>query len=350
MKETARKWVGAWLVTGVVMTFIMVIIGGVTRLTGSGLSIVEWNVIMGAIPPIGEAEWQEAFDQYKQFPQYELMNSDMDLQGFKFIFFWEYFHRLWGRLIGIVFIIPLYFFFKKKWLDRTFIYKLVVLFVLGGIQGLIGWIMVKSGLQDMPWVAPYKLTLHLSTALLLYGYLIWLTMDVLSPTSNVERTSKLKRFSLIFMGILVIQIFLGGMMSGMKAGLFYPTFPKMNGDWIPPVLLNLSDWDFSTFFMNDRNSFAVAFIQFFHRITAYLLVVLAAIFWWKYRDNFKLPTNPVTLVLVAVLLQATIGVITVLSCKGHVPVFWGSLHQAGALVLFSVMIITLHQVYGKTES
>lgn len=350
MSETARKWVGAWLVTGVVMTFMMVIIGGVTRLTGSGLSIVEWNVIMGAIPPIGDAEWQEAFDQYKQFPQYELMNSDMDLQGFKFIFFWEYFHRLWGRTIGIVFLIPLIFFLIKKWLDKTFIYKLLVLFVLGGVQGLIGWIMVKSGLQDMPWVTPYKLTLHLSTALLLYGYLVWLTMDVLSPTSTVERTTKLKRFSLIFMGILVVQIFLGGMMSGMKAGLFYPTFPTMNGDWIPPILLSFGDWDFSTFLQNDRNSFAVAFIQFFHRTTAYLLVVLAFVFWQKYKGNFKLNTNPITLVLLAVLLQATIGVITVLSCKGHVPVLWGSLHQAGALVLFTVMIITLHRVYGKAES
>lgn len=345
MNDLARKRIGAWLVVGVVMTAIMVIIGGVTRLTGSGLSIVEWNVIMGAIPPMNQAEWEEAFEAYKQFPQYELLNSDMDLAGFKNIFFWEYFHRLWGRLIGFVFLIPLVYFLIKKWIPKKLLIKLGILFLLGAGQGLIGWIMVASGLQDKPWVSPYKLTLHLSAALILYAYLIWLAMDVFKPESTLKTGTQLRGFSLILMITLAVQIILGGLMSGMHAGLFYPTWPKMNEHWIPPILMEFDRWNLISFAEYDKGGFATAFIQFFHRGTAYLLAVLVFIFWYKHRGKFTNGTNLANLLLGAVLLQVTLGIITVLHCAGHISVLWGSLHQAGALLLFTVMVMVLNRVF-----
>lgn len=349
MSDEARKWVGRWLVIGVVMTAMMVVIGGITRLTGSGLSITEWNVVMGTIPPLNEAQWVEEFEAYKQSPQYEIMNSDMDLAGFKSIYFWEYFHRLWGRLIGFVFIIPFIYFLIKKWLPRDLIYQLLILVLLGGVQATIGWIMVASGLVDKPWVDPYKLTLHLSTALVLYAYNIWLAAKVLKPNQGIKSSSVLKGFSLIILVTLVVQIMLGGLMSGMHAGLFYPTWPKMNAEWIPPILFETEMWKLVAFIEYDNGGFATAFVQFFHRGTAYLLALLIGIFWWKHKNKFTNGTNLANLLLGAVLLQVTLGIITVLNCKGHISVFWGSVHQAGALLLFTVMILVLYRVFRSSN-
>jgi cytochrome c oxidase assembly protein subunit 15 len=321
------------------MVFFQVIIGGVTRLTGSGLSITKWEIVMGAIPPISESKWQEEFTNYRQTPQYQQINQDMTISEFKFIYFWEYFHRLNARFMGVVFLIGLFYFIYKKWINRDLLIKLSMLFVLGALIGTLGWIMVKSGLfNNTTSVSPLKLSIHLFFALIIFAYLIWLTIYVLREGDKVKiYAPKQKMLASAVLVLLFVQLFLGGILSGMKAGLAYPTWPTMNGQWIPSALFDLpARWN-GILYYDPRASWEASLIQLLHRCTAYLLVAVIIYFYFQLRHISKdsVFNKGVALFPFAVLLQATLGIITVLHCVGHVPVLWGVLHQAGAMLLLA---------------
>jgi len=343
MSPLARKIVGSWLLIGCVMVFFQVIVGGVTRLTESGLSITEWKPIKGVIPPLNHEEWNAEFELYKQKVQYKTINEGMTLSEFKWIFFWEYFHRFWARFMGFVFIIPFAFFVWKKWFDKDLQKKIAVLFLWGGLIGLYGWIMVKSGLTGV-YVPPVHLSIHLILALSLFAYLIYMTLSVYRPMYSLRNPkSGIQNFAFLILFILFLQIFLGGIVSGMKAGLAYPTWPDMNGEIIPSALFNqkATATGFTTY--NAQDFWGRTLIQFCHRLTAYVLVILVIVFCvkaWNVTDDkyYKLGLN---LFPPAVLLQAVIGIITVLNCVGKIPVFYGVLHQAGAMLLIAVTVFVI---------
>ncbi|MES2620610.1 MAG: COX15/CtaA family protein [Bacteroidota bacterium] len=343
MSPLARKVVGSWLLIGCVMVFFQVIVGGVTRLTESGLSITEWKPLKGIVPPLNETEWNREFELYKQKVQYKIINQGMSLSEFKWIFFWEYFHRFWARFMGFVFIIPFAFFIWKKWFDKDLQKKISVLFLWGGLIGLYGWIMVKSGLTGV-YVPPFHLSIHLMLALSLFAYLIYMTISVFRPMYSIGNPNyAIRNLAYTILAILFLQIFLGGIVSGMKAGLAYPTWPDMNGEIVPSALFTGKATTIGFMNYNAQDFWGRTFIQFTHRFTAYLLVILVFIFFFKSRGitgdkGFKLGLN---LFPVIVLLQATIGVMTVLNCVGKIPVFYGVLHQAGAMFLIAVTVFVI---------
>ncbi len=347
--STPKKYhsaVKVWLLIGLFMIFVQVVVGGITRLTGSGLSITRWEIVTGTVPPLNTAQWEEAFDAYKQTPQYAKINEGMSMSEFKFIFFWEYIHRLWARLMGFVFAIPFVFFVARKMIDRPLIRRLGIVILLAAIVASFGWIMVASGLVDRPWVNAYKLTLHLSLALILFSYLLWTTLHVLQPQKKVIHNPVLKKWIYIILGVVAIQIVLGGIMSGMKAGLFYPTWPDMHGEWIPSVLTSADHWNVDNFIHYDSHLFMAALVQILHRTTAYILSGL--IFWYFYR-GIKNVTSPVFrtflyLLVSMLVIQVLLGIFTLVNCVGTVPVGLGVLHQAGALVLLTFTLVLVYQV------
>ncbi len=356
MSPQVRKIVGAWLLVGCVMVFFQVILGGVTRLTESGLSITQWKPINGIIPPLNEKEWNEEFELYKQKVQYKVINEGMTLEEFKWIFFWEFFHRFWGRMFAVVFIFPFIYFLSKRWLDKGLILSLIGLFLFGGLQGFVGWIMVKAGLSGL-FVPPLRLTVHLCLALILFAWVVYLTLSVyrgdLSFRFQVSssKLNALRWFAVAILVVLFLQIFLGGILSGMKAGLAYPTWPDMNGEFIPSALSSQPATTEGLTSYVPQDAWGRAFIQFFHRLTAYTLVLLIGIFYFKSREItgdkvFKLGLN---LFPVAVLLQACIGIATVLHCVGKIPVSWGVLHQAGAMLLLAETVFVIFHLY-KTNT
>ncbi|RYG52193.1 MAG: heme A synthase, partial [Chitinophagaceae bacterium] len=227
--------VAIWLLIGVLMIIVQVLLGGITRLTGSGLSITEWKPIMGALPPMHEKEWMEAFDKYKQIAQYKFLNSHFTLHDFKFIFFWEWFHRLWARLIGIVFIIPFIIFIIQKRFRKDMIRPLIILFLLGAMQGLVGWIMVQSGLNDseLVYVSHYKLAIHFILALGVLCYTLWFALKLLVPARHFTFNRSLHTWMGWLIGILTIQLVYGAFMAGLKAATAAPTWPDINGVWWP---------------------------------------------------------------------------------------------------------------------
>jgi cytochrome c oxidase assembly protein subunit 15 len=352
MTSVARKAVGLWLLSGCLMVFFQVMVGGVTRLTESGLSITEWKPIKGIIPPLNEQEWNAEFDLYKQKVQYQIINEGMSLEEFKGIYFWEYFHRLWARLMFLTFVIPLPFFLFKKYVPKTLGFHLLILFLMAALQGFVGWIMVKAGLTGV-FVPPLRLTVHLILALLLYVYLIWLTLSVFRPAQNFSTASKgLKQLSVAIFVVLFFQIFLGGILSGMKAGLAYPSWPQMNGQWIPSALFSekATIAGFLEYIPGDY--WGKTLIQFLHRATAYTLIILIFIFFFKARGitNDKLFKTGLMLLPFFVFLQACIGIITVLNCVGRIPVFWGVLHQAGAMVLIAATVFIIFHLFSKQQA
>ncbi len=337
MSPTARKVIGSWLIAGCCMVFFQVIIGGVTRLTESGLSITEWKPIKGIIPPLNEKEWNDEFALYKQKVQYQVINEGMSLDEFKWIYFWEYFHRFWARFMGIVFAVGFGFFLYKKWITKDLMLRILPLFLWGGIEGGYGWFMVSRGLRGI-YVPPIHLSMHLVIALSLFAYLVWVTTYVLRGGGSFTRSAgSLKNLALAIILLLFVQIFFGGIVSGMKAGLAYPTWPDMNGSFIPSSLFSgpATSIGFTTY--NAQDDWGRTLIQVLHRFTAYLLIVLVIFFYFKARkvsDDriFKVGLN---LFPILILLQATIGILTLLHCVGHIPVLWGVLHQAGAMLLLA---------------
>ena len=344
MTSLADKKLGYWLLLGVFMIMIQVLLGGITRLTGSGLSITEWNVIMGTIPPLNDAEWQQAFDQYKQFPQYKMMNSDMTTDGFKSIFWWEFLHRLWARLMGFAFIIPLVYFLVKKMIDIQLGRKLLVIFLLGGLQGLLGWIMVQSGLIDKPWVNPVNLSAHLVLALILFCYILWVALTLLQPAKEKGAVLAASRFSMILLLLLMLQIFYGGLMAGTKAALFYPTFPKIGTNYIPGGLFSVHPWA-ANFIEN------TATIQLVHRTLGGVVALLMVYFYWQYSRQKVTPLMKIVLncLPLLVVVQVLLGILTLINSLGKIPVTLGVLHQMIALLLLTSMVIIHLQLSNKSS-
>jgi cytochrome c oxidase assembly protein subunit 15 len=334
-----NKHLAIWLLVVCALIFAMVVLGGVTRLTRSGLSMVEWSPIMGVIPPIGQEAWQETFDKYRQFPEYQKINKGMSLEAFKSIFWFEYSHRVLGRVIGLAFLIPFLFFLIKGYITKPLVPKLVIMFILGGLQGLLGWYMVKSGLVDKPHVSQYRLTAHLSAALLIYGYMFWVALDLLMGRNNLTETKgvrQLRHSGLITTIIIVIMIISGGFVAGTKAGFVFNTFPLMSGQWLPPGGMSMSPW-YMNFFEN------LATIQFNHRLIAAVLFLMVPVYWLLARKvrldrHTQLGFHALLLML---FIQLALGISTLVLV---VPVWLGATHQAGALVLFAMALFLNHRL------
>ena len=343
-EKRKKKIVAYWLLIGVFMIIIQVLLGGITRLTGSGLSITEWKPIMGAVPPVTEQDWNIAFDKYKQIAQFKYVNSHFELDDFKFIFFWEWFHRLWARLLGVVFAIGFVYFLVKKYFDKQMILPLVILFILGAAQGLVGWIMVASGLNDTElYVNHIKLAMHFMAALLLLVYTLWFALQLLVPEHRRVASKRFYNFTLIVIVILCIQLVYGAFMAGLKAAMSAPTWPSINGMWVPDSLFDKS-------LVNDRIN-----VHFMHRQLAYLLLTLL-IFWFSAATRIakrnpgrlleRMKWWPFTLVLV----QVVLGILTVISAPkisfGKFGQFeaLAEIHQLVAMFLLMALMINLYIV------
>ena len=338
-----ERIVKIWLYIGLFMLFMQVVIGGITRLTGSGLSITKWEIVIGTLPPLNEHAWNEAFNLYKETPQYEKINRGMDLQEFKFIYFWEYIHRLWARLMGFVFLFPfLWFVYKKKipsWLKKD----LGIVVLLAALAASFGWIMVASGLQERPWVNAYKLSIHLLIGFSVFCYLLW-TIFKVEDIPGIQNVSKgIKTGTLILSVLIVIQIIFGGWVSGMRAALIYPSWPDMNGEFFPQVIFNISNWNVDNLIEYDKNLFAPALIQFIHRMTAYIIIVYSAILMWRMFTTFeesRIFRKSLLLFIIVLITQVLLGILTLMNSVGTIPVFYGVLHQAvGLILLASVLLI-----------
>ncbi|MFV8818048.1 COX15/CtaA family protein [Haliea sp. E17] len=323
--------IATWLLLCAAVVFGMIILGGVTRLTNSGLSMVEWKPLMGAIPPITEEAWQETFSKYKQFPEYQKVNRGMDLDGFKAIFMFEYLHRLLGRMIGVLFFFPMVFFAFRGWVRAGVMPKLWMLFVLGGMQGLLGWFMVKSGLVDNPRVSQYRLTAHLGLAVLIYGALLWVALDLLFPRRGAGRPA---RAGAAMAGLVYLMILSGGLVAGTRAGFAFSTWPLMGSSFVPPGLYATDPAWLAAF--ED-----ITTIQFNHRIFAYTLFALLHGFAFQ---AWRKGVSPrallgLGLMLAALWLQVCLGISTLLL---HVPVWLAAAHQGGAVLLLSAVLFTAH--------
>ena len=316
------------------MIILMIIIGCITRLTGSGLSMVDWKLIQGSIPPTNENQWQEAFDKYKAFPQYKLVNKDMSLENFKKIFFWEYIHRVWGRLIGVVFIIPWLIFIVRKQLSTQALKHTSVLLLLGGLQGFIGWYMVKSGLVNIPSVSHFRLALHLSTALLLLCYTFWLYQISAKNTWQINN-EKIDRFSKALFFILCIQIIYGAFMSGLKAGFVAPTFPLINDSIIPRIMFNQEPLYLN--FIDNKIT-----IHFIHRTLGFLILAMGIHLGIKLiKEKTKNTSNLGKLIIMIVCTQVLLGIATLLSFKNGVPIILATLHQGIAVILLLTILYVI---------
>lgn len=334
-----RTQLALWLLVCCGLIFCLVVLGGVTRLTRSGLSMVEWDPIMGVVPPLNQAQWEETFKKYRQFPEYQKVNRAMTLTEFKFIFWIEYAHRLLGRTIGVAFLLPFLYFLIRRRVGRRLIPKLIVIFLLGGLQGLLGWYMVKSGLVDKPQVSPYRLTAHLAMAVTIYGYILWVALGLLFPKAenSGQAFRPVRRLGLAVTTLVCLMILSGGFVAGTKAGFAFNTFPLMNGRLIPEGVLAMTPiW--LNFFEN------IATVQFDHRIIAYLLCIVVPAFW--YRVN-KAPLHSRARIashaLLAMLaIQLFLGIMTLVLV---VPVPLAAAHQASALLLFTIALSVNHALH-----
>ena len=331
----SSKPVIIWLITGAVLVFIMTAIGGITRLTESGLSMVDWKLIMGVIPPLTEEAWQKTFEQYQQFPEYQITHTHFTLSDFKSIFFWEYSHRLLGRIIGLVFIIPFIVFLFQKRISWTLFYKLLFLLFMGGFQGFLGWYMVSSGLVNEPRVSHFRLAAHLSTAFFTIAFSVWLALDLIQDELRKVSFPKIL-YKLTWAGLflLAIQILFGAFVAGKDAGMIHNFWPNMNpGEFISPEVFGGSS-------LLDSLINHPSGIQFMHRYLAYLVAGFVVYLWVLSK---KLGTDYETekrfsILFILVIIQFSLGVITLVM---HVPVYMGVLHQLGALLLLLGFVYTL---------
>ncbi|MGB8273706.1 MAG: COX15/CtaA family protein [Alphaproteobacteria bacterium] len=340
--STTRNSAGAvavWLLACCAMVFVMVVLGGVTRLTHAGLSIVEWQPLMGLIPPLSEPAWLDVFTKYQAYPEYQQLNHAMTLAEFKAIFWLEYFHRLWGRLIGAVFLVPFLYFLAKGQIERQLRPHLALLFVLGGLQGLLGWYMVKSGLVDRPDVSQYRLAAHLAVAFAIYGYMFWLALGLIyggAGHMTDKRAPAAAGRGALLCALVFATAMIGAFVAGLDAGFAFNTFPLMNGSLIPEDFLALSPW-YRNFFEN------VPAVQFAHRWLAIATFALIVLFWAGAR-TMTLP-SPTRIFLHGLLLtaalQVALGIATLLLV---VPVPLAALHQAGALALFTAALACTHRL------
>jgi cytochrome c oxidase assembly protein subunit 15 len=328
--------VARWLMLCAVVIFAMILLGGMTRLTNSGLSIVEWKPLMGAIPPLNEHDWQEVFHKYQQFPEYQKVNHGMNVHEFKVIFMYEYLHRLLGRLIGVLFALPMIYFAVRGRLRQGLLPKLVILFFMGGLQGLLGWYMVKSGLVDNPRVSQYRLTAHMGVAVAIYAYMVWLVLDLLlaRTTATVNERKPYALWSLVLVALVYLMILSGALVAGTDAGFAYSTWPLMGDSFIPRGLYATSPAWLAMF--ED-----ITTIQFNHRMFAYVLfVVLSASAMLVYRSTTQgYGRLAAILLVVALCVQVILGISTLLL---HVPVALGTAHQGGAVLLLTAALFLSH--------
>ena len=340
-----------WLLSGLIMIFFQIVIGGITRLTGSGLSITKWDMVTGIIPPLSESAWLLEFDLYKATPQYQKINQGMSLSDFKFIYFWEFFHRFWARMMFIVFVPGFVYFLWKGMFSRKLVPRLLWVVALAGLEGFFGWIMVASGLIKRPWVNAYNLTLHLCMALVIFSYLLWTLFIAARPhqeTQTVAVDKGARRFGWGLLGLVFLQIGLGAMMSGSKAGLSYPTWPDMNGVFLPAILTDAAQWQAESFIHYDANSFMPTFIQFAHRNLAYIITALVVFFIWKMRSTTNATFRQALWIMGGMTgVQVLLGIITIINCKAHIPVDLGVYHQAGAVLLLSAVLWMNYGMRGR---
>jgi len=334
--QTASRAIAYWLFTVAAMVFAMIVLGGVTRLTQSGLSMVEWRPVTGWLPPLNEDVWEEMFAKYRQFPEYQEKNAGMTLGEFKGIFWFEFLHRLLGRIIGLAFFAPYLFFVFKGWVKGGLAWRLGVIFILGGLQGGLGWFMVKSGLVDRPDVSQYRLAAHLSLALLIYGAILWVALSLVARPSGVVVSSGLKSAALYLTALIFLTAFSGALVAGLDAGLIYNTFPLMDGDLIPDGLMEMSP-AYLNLFEN------ITTVQFDHRVLAMMTLAAVVMLWLRSRKQGLAPSQqtPINYLGVMVIVQLGLGISTLLLA---VPVSLGALHQAGAVVLLGFAIWTAHAV------
>jgi cytochrome c oxidase assembly protein subunit 15 len=339
--------VAIWLLAGVAMIIVQILLGGITRLTGSGLSITEWKPLLGFIPPLTETDWQTAFSKYQDIAQYKKLNSHFTLSDFKFIYFWEWFHRVWGRLLGVVFLIPFIIFIVQRRFSKDMIRPLIILFILGGLQGFIGWIMVKSGLNDENlYVSHFRLAIHFIAALGLLVYTFWFALKLLLPEKALVGNSSLKNFALGLIALLTVQLIYGAFMAGLKAGVFAPTWPDINGQLVPENMSTFHGRELT--FGSAMANHPIA-IHFIHRNLAYLLTILIIYWTWKARTekSSRLFNAIKWLPLVLVLLQVFLGILTVLTSYKAVPQGWGifewnaQLHQLVAMFLLLALVMVV---------
>ena len=334
-----NKKVIYWLLTGCTLIFIMVIVGGITRLTHSGLSISNYKLISGTIPPTNALQWNEAFDLYKQYPEYQKLNYNMTIDEFKDIYFWEWIHRVIGRFIGLVFVIPFVYFLLRKQLKKSTIKKCLILLAMGGFQGFLGWFMVKSGLVDKPDVSHYRLAMHLTTAFLTFAYTFWVALDLIFPSKKQVNTSfrNLIRVGLV---ILVVQIIWGAFVAGLDAGWIHNHWPLMNDGELIHQSVTTEQEPLWRNFMEGKSG-----VQFVHRYLAYIVVGIIGFIWFKARKNktTMLQQKGINLLLILVGVQFVLGVLTLVL---FVPVWLGVLHQVTAFFLLATMTFTLHR-YSK---
>ncbi|KGD68507.1 COX15/CtaA family protein [Flavobacterium aquatile] len=334
-----NKSVIYWLLSGCILLFIMVTVGGITRLTNSGLSMTDWHLVTDTFPPLTEEKWQAAFDEYKKFPEYQKINihNDFQLSDYKFIYFWEWFHRFIGRIIGLVFIIPFVYFLIKKKLNSETIKKCIILLGMGAFQGFLGWFMVKSGLIDNPDVSHFRLALHLTFAFITFAYTLWVALDLIYPDKN-EVNKTLRKYARIAIVFLVIQIIYGGFVAGLNAGLIHNHWPLMSeGQFLhDSVILEKDSWLL-------RLTEGKSGVQFVHRTMAYVVVGLILFLYFQSK-KFAVSTqqkNGLNALVFIVFLQFLLGVLTLLF---GVPMWLGLTHQIMAFILLATMTYTLHRL------
>lgn len=334
-----NKSVFIWLLLVCTLIFAMVVLGGVTRLTNSGLSMVKWKPVVGWLLPQNTEQWQSEFDHYRESPEYQKINKGMSLDGFKSIYYFEYAHRVLGRAIGLAFLLPFLYFLIRRKIKRPLIPKMVIMFILGGMQGVLGWYMVKSGLVNNPHVSQYRLTAHLMAAITIYSYILWVALGLVweKGRSQAEiQLEPLRKFGIGITTLILIMIMSGGFVAGTKAGLAFNTFPLMNGQFIPDGLLSMTPF-YLNFFEN------LLTVQFNHRMIAWALFIIIPVFWLRIQ---KSPAQPRTkkiahLFLLMLGIQVSLGISTLLF---HVPVALGAAHQGGALLLLTLALMLNHEL------
>ena len=336
MPTTRDRIIAAWLFVVAAMVFAMIVLGGVTRLTQSGLSITEWWPISGWLPPLDEAAWQEVFGLYRASPEYLKLNFTMTLAEYKTIFWLEYAHRLWGRIIGVAFFVPMVVFVARGWVGRALVARLIGLFVLGGAQGALGWYMVMSGLVDYPDVSQYRLAAHLALGVAIFAALLWVALDLMRPrvADGAATMRGLTRGALALVGLVFVTQVSGAFVAGLDAGLTYNTFPLMDGQWLPAEIFAMRPLYVNIF--ED-----IATVQFDHRLLAMTVLAATAWFWWRTRPA---PLNreqrlAINLTAAVAVVQVGLGIATLLLV---VPVPLAALHQAGAVALLGAGVWAAH--------
>jgi cytochrome c oxidase assembly protein subunit 15 len=330
LQERNNKQVATWLLIGVGMIIVQVLIGGITRLTESGLSITEWKPITGALPPMNDMAWQQEFDKYRTTDQFKYVHQHFSLSDFKFIFFWEWFHRLWARLLGVVFLIGFVYFVVKKKFSREMVMPMIILFVLGALQGLVGWLMVKSGLvPEKFYVGHVELTTHLIAAIILLFYTAWFAYSLLPAMQVKVEQKNIRGYLYLIFGLLFFQLVYGGFMAGLKAAASAPTWPDINGSLLPLTMFDLSPWAKN---LADNP----IMIHFIHRGLGYLLMLFVALYFFQSKKiiHHRLFAKLSNIFLLLFITQVGLGILTVVNSTDKMALVWlGVSHQFVAMLI-----------------